>query len=200
MVILSAINKNISQVINFLNQKQIVAAPTETAYGLLADATSPAAVKKVEKIKGRRAGKAIALLVSDMKMAKKYGRFSPLALKLANQHWPGPLTLVVSAKGKLASGVRRAGYVGMRVPKHKWLRLLIKKFNYPLTATSANISGQKNLYSSQEIVKKLQPRGLKFLVDGGRLPKRSASTVVKITGQGVTVLRAGAIKLKISNH
>lgn len=184
------------EVLKWLRRGEVVASPTETAYGLLADARSKSAVKKIFKIKGRTVKQATALVVADYKMANKYGFFSPLARKLARKYWPGPITLVVPAKGRLAVGVVQNRFVGMRVPKHRWLRQLVKKFNHPLTATSANISGQANIYNSRQVLHLLKRRGLKVLVDGGNLPRRKTSTVVRIKGQQLEVLRTGAIKIK----
>jgi len=187
----------IAEVTKWLHHGEVLAAPTETAYGLLALATSARAVKKVFKIKGRAPNQASAILVADLKMAQKYGKFSPVALRLAKKYWPGPLTLVVPVRsmGRLARATIKDGYIGMRVPRQKFLLKLLKKINQPLTATSANISGQKNLYSAQQVIKQLQKRGLKFLVDGGNLPPRPTSTVVQIKGNQIKVLRTGAIKI-----
>ncbi len=174
---------------------QVIAAPTETAYALLVDATNTKAVKKVFAIKGRNKDKVSALLVVNLAMAKEYARFSSLALKLARCYWPGPLTLVLPAKKRLSSLIIKNKYVGMRVPKHKWLLKLLTKFNKPLTATSANLTGGPNLYSCKEVKKQLTKKGLKFLVDSGRLPKKKVSTIVKVINNKLILLRPGAISL-----
>ncbi|MFH1866960.1 MAG: L-threonylcarbamoyladenylate synthase [Patescibacteria group bacterium] len=193
----STYRKNFPLLIAHLRRAEVIAAPTETAYGLLADATCNRAVKKIFKLKRRTSQKSLALVVTDLTMAKKYGRFSKLALKLAKKYWPGPLTMIVPARGKLATGISKNGWVGMRISSYRWLRLLIKTFGKPLTATSANLAGKQNLYSAKKVVRQLARPGLKFIVDSGNLPRRPTSTVVKVDRQKIILLRAGPIKVKI---
>ncbi|MFH1111792.1 MAG: L-threonylcarbamoyladenylate synthase [Patescibacteria group bacterium] len=199
MQVLLPTKKNIAVVANYLNQGAVVVAPTETAYGLLADATNNQAVKKIFKIKGRRLDKAVAIIVADLKMAKQYGKFSSTAEKMAKKNWPAPLTIVVPAKkyglNKLASSILLQKMVGMRIPKHEWLRQLIKKVGKPLTATSANLTGKKNLYSFRQALSQFKNCNVSIIINGKKLSYRPVSTVVKIIGKKITVLRQGAIKI-----
>ncbi len=196
MKVLLPTKKNIPSIVNFLNQGAVAAAPTETAYGLLADATNNQAVKKVFVLKGRRTQKTSALLVANIKMAKKYASFSASALKLAQRYWPGPLTLVLPAKSGLSPLVVKNKYVGLRAPGHNWLLKLLAELNKPLTATSANLAGKKNLYSADLVKKSLARRGLEVLVNGGSLPRRPVSTIVKVVNNRLILLRVGAIKIE----
>lgn len=175
----------------------VVAAPTETAYGLLAKATDRKAVSQVFKIKDRRLGKPIALVAADIKMVKKYFRLTPFEAKMAKKFWPGPLTLLLQPKIKFSRFITGAGgWVGVRVPADAWLRRLIRLVGEPLTATSANRADGATPYSSATVKKALSPYGLRFLVDGGRLPSRSTSTVLRLVDKKVEVIRVGAISVK----
>lgn len=196
MEILPPVRSSIPKLARYLRRGEVIVAPTETAYGLLADACSARAVAKVFRIKGRVRQQTVALVVADLAMAKKYGQFSAYALKLAKRYWPSALTLVVKAKGSLAKGITKNGWVGMRVPAQAWLRRLVKKFGRPVTATSANRAGGPTPYTPVAVRRQLESHGLTMLVDGGRLPRRAVSTVVRVSTNKITVLRQGAIKLK----
>lgn len=180
---------------------EVVAAPTETAYGLLADATNRRAVKKLLKLKGNRSTKPVAIIMSDVGRAKKWVRFTKAEKKLIRKFWPGPLTLVVASKRSLAPGIVSAKKtIGLRVPGNAWLRQLLSAYKRPLTATSANVSGAATPYSSAAVINSLRPRGLKYIVNNGQLVKRATSTVAQIKKDKIVVLRSGAISLKRLNQ
>ncbi len=193
MVVLS---KDIKKICQLLKGGEIVAAPTETAYGLLADATSKKAVARLFKLKGRSSHKAVPLVVASLTMAENYVEFSRLAQKLARRFWPGPLTLVLPAKGHWPKGiVSKSNMIGLRVPGSRWLRRLITDYALPLTATSANLAGEATLYEMAEVKNLLAGRGLKYIVGNRRLTKRPTSTVVRVVGGKWRILRPGAISL-----
>ncbi len=185
---------SINELRDQLRNSAVVAAPTETAYGLLADATSERAVRAVVRLKGRSDKKPIALIAADLKMVRRYFRLTSGELRLAKKFWPGPLTLLLKPKRKFPRViVGPGGYVGVRIPASAWLRKLITAYGKPLTATSANRAGGLTPYSATAVVRQLKPRGLKYLVDGGTLQRRSTSTVALVVGHRLTVLREGAI-------
>ncbi len=202
MKIIKSDKKGIIEAVKVLKKGGIIIYPTETSYGLGADLFSKVAVKKIFKIKKRKSSKALTIVVSDLKMAKKYARFDNLSLGLAKKHWPGPLTIVLNQKTqkknkKIISDISKKGTwdFGIRVPGNKFSRNLIKKFGKPITSTSANISGQKECYNINEIKKqfgsnKFQPD---LVLDSGRLPKMPVSTVVKVEKNKIKVLRKGPI-------
>ncbi len=184
----------ISKIGAFLSLGEVVATPTETAYGLLADSTNTKAVARVVKIKGREPGKPIALMAADLKMVCKYFLLASGELRLANKFWPGPLTLLLKPKRKFpAAVVGPGGLIGVRVPGDVWLRTLIIAVGKPLTATSANRAGARTPYSARAVQRALAARGLTHLVDAGRLRLRPTSTVVRVRGQSVAVVRPGAV-------
>ncbi|MFZ5390766.1 MAG: L-threonylcarbamoyladenylate synthase [Patescibacteria group bacterium] len=195
MFFLSKSAKDINKLVALLKAGQVVAGPTETAYGLLADATNPQAVKKVFSIKGRPARKPCPVVVANLAMAKKSAKFDSKALILARHFWPGPLTLVLPT---LPSGWPRqllAGQtaIGLRLPGSLWLRHLVTRLGRPLTITSANLSGQPVLYDYKLVVNQLSSQGLKYVVKARRLPIRPVSTVIRVRAKGFKFLRLGAI-------
>lgn len=182
----------IAQLVELWNKGVVVAVPTETAFGLLTDATNARAVAAVHHIKGRSAAKASALLMASQKQAEQYVRFTPVARRLAKKFWPGPLTLVLKAKTSLPRGVRVSGTVGVRVPKSAWLLQALRAFGRPLTATSANRAGKQTLYSSSAVLRSLGRHGLRYVVQA-KLSRRATSTVVRCDKSGYSLLRLGAI-------
>ncbi len=196
MKVWKATASNLSEITSTLLGDEVVATPTETAYGLLADATSTKAVKKIFKIKGRDDKKSPALVVADVKMAYKYGVFGAQAKRIVKRFWPGPLTIVVKAKGGLSPLVKQNKTVALRVPSQNYLRKIITLVGKPLTATSANLTGQPNLYSSRAVQKQLSSHGLKYLIAGGSIPRQDPSTIFLIKNNKIIILRPGPIKLK----
>jgi len=189
---------DIREAINVLKRGGVVVFPTETAYGLAADATNTKAVAKIYQIKGREAGKSLPLIASDQKMAERYVRLSPAMKKLAKIHWPGPLTIVSPPnKGKsgggLARRVVRDGTIAIRVADHAIARALAKGLGEPITATSANLSGQPTCYSARAVHK--QGVVADFVIDIGALPRRKPSTIVAEKEGEIVVLRKGPIRL-----
>ncbi len=194
---ITLIKKSVStipQICKILLAGEVIAAPTETAYGLLADATNKKAVTKVFKIKNRQANKPSALIASDIEMVKCYFKLEGLEKFLAVKIWPAPLTLLLKPKFKFPQSIiGLGGLVGVRVPANKWLRNLVASYGRPLTATSANPAGRATVYSAAAVKKQLSNCGLKFLIDGGYLSARPTSTVVKINHGSLIILRSGAI-------
>jgi L-threonylcarbamoyladenylate synthase len=174
----------------------VVACPTETLQGLLADALSEPAVSAVVQLK-RRGPEPIALLLPQLDaLATVTAEALPAdAMQLARRHWPGPLTLLVNARPELPSSLVRDGKVGVRVPGPSPALELVRAFDGPLTATSANLSGQPAARTEQE-VRNYFASGLAGQVPGdapGGLP----STVVDVTGGMIRVIRVGAVDPRI---
>ena len=170
----------------------VLACPTETQFGLLADAFNPAAVKRVCHIKRRPEAAALALLLPDWAALDQVATFvSASARDLAHAYWPGPLTLLVRARAGLPAEVTSAGNVGVRVPGPSTALTLCRAFGGPLTATSANRSGEPVVASSEEAVA-LFGDELAAVVPGeaGGGPP---STIVDVTGTQPKLVRAGAI-------
>jgi L-threonylcarbamoyladenylate synthase len=171
----------------------IVACPTETFYGLLADAWSASAVGAIIALK-RRGPDPIALLAPDLATALALAdALPPDARALAERHWPGPLTLVVRTRAALPAGIVREGTVGVRVPGPSPALDLTRAFGGLLTATSCNVSGQPAARTDAE-ARGYFPDGLAAVV-AGTAPGQAPSTIIDATEPGLRVLRAGAITL-----
>ena len=178
--------------VDVLKRGEVVACPTETLVGLLADALSADAVERVVSLKQRGADP-IALLIPDLAALDLVAEpLAPEALELARQHWPGPLTLVVRARQGLPAAIAPKGTVGVRIPGPSPALDLVRAFGAPLTATSCNPSGQPAARTERE-VRDYFP-ALAAVVPGDA-PGGAPSTVVDATGSRPLVLRQGAIRL-----
>jgi L-threonylcarbamoyladenylate synthase len=172
-----------------------VAVPTETVYGLAADATSEAAVARIYEAKGRPSFNPLIVHVPGLAEAERIGIFSETARRLASEHWPGPLTLVVPlcADAQIAASVT-AGLptIALRCPAHPAMRDLLAATGRPLAAPSANASGGISPTAAEHVLKTLGGR-IGLIIDGGATGRGLESTIVKVAGEEVCVLRPGPI-------
>lgn len=178
-----------------LSEGALVAFPTETVYGLGADACSEAAVASVFAAKGRPEFNPLIVHVESLAAAMRYGEFDPRALILADAFWPGALTLVVPrAKDCPVSWLATAGLetIALRVPAHAVARDLLKAFGGPLAAPSANRSGTVSPTTAQHVAESLGD-AVALILDGGPCTHGLESTIVGLAGDGPTLLRPGAI-------
>lgn len=187
--------KVLEKAVNILKKGGVIVYPTETCYGLGADAENKSAVKRIFKIKKRKFEKSFLVLVSSLAMAKKYVIFNKLALKIAKKFWPGPLTLVLEVKDKKKF---KSKTLGLRISSSKICQALVKKSNKPLISTSANLSGQPPIYSISEFLKQFKNKKYQpdLILDAGRLPKVSPSTIIDLTKDYPKILREGPIERK----
>jgi len=172
-----------------------VAVPTETVYGLAADATSADAVARIYEAKGRPRFNPLIVHVPDLAAALAIGAFDESALGLAKEHWPGPLTLVVPLRsGAPIASIVTAGLpsVGIRVPDHPAMQALLRACGRPLAAPSANRSGAISPTRAAHVVKSLGGR-IPLVIDGGPTRRGIESTIVAATGGPLRLLRRGPI-------
>ncbi|MGV2049501.1 L-threonylcarbamoyladenylate synthase [Agrobacterium sp. 22-209-1] len=174
---------------------QPIALPTETVYGLAADATNPAAITRIYETKGRPQFNPLICHVADIAMAERYAVFDPISLKLAKAFWPGPLTLVLPLKaGSDIHSLATAGLdtVGIRVPQG-FAGDLIRRFDRPLAAPSANSSGKISPTSAAHVEADLGQK-INLILDGGAATVGVESTIVKVEEDGrVRLLRPGGV-------
>jgi L-threonylcarbamoyladenylate synthase len=172
----------------------VIACPTETQTGLLADALNAEAIARVSALKQRPASEPIGLIAPSLEVALALViEMTPLARALAEQHWPGPLTLVMRARPHVPDGVQKDGTVAIRVPGPSPAFELVTAFGGPLTATSANLSGQPPLATQAEL-RAAFGAGLAGIVPG-LPPGGPPSTIVDATTDQPKVLRKGALPL-----
>jgi L-threonylcarbamoyladenylate synthase len=172
-----------------------VIIPTDTLYGLAADPFNADAIERVFAVKGRAAGQALPLVAGSLEQVEQHlGILPPRARRLARRAWPGPLTILVPASAALAPAVSAGtGRVGIRVPAHSVARALCAACDRPLTATSANRSGEPPSANPDEVARGLKDAGVDALLDAGPTPGGPPSTIVGVDGTSVELVRTGAI-------
>ena len=172
----------------------VIALPTDTLYGISANALDADAASKVFTVKGREEFSPLPIFVSDADDIFHYGRNVPdSAVRLAELFWPGKLTIVVRKSERISSVVSGGlDTLGMRVPDHPVPREIVRKFGAPITATSANVSGKPPLTAASDVVAELGSR-LQLVFDGGALSPSLPSTVIDVTANPPRILREGAV-------
>lgn len=194
----------ISKAVAVLKNGGLVIYPTETLYGIGADATNPKAVKKLTEYKNRPFGKAYSIAVENQKMAEKYVELNITAKNLYREFLPGPLTIISKGIHKVAPGVESEdGTLGIRIPKYKLVIDIIEAFAKPITSTSANASYKKRPYTVSDILSNISDKQkslIDLIIDAGELPQNDPSTVIDTTLDDPVVLRQGEIKLSDINE
>ncbi len=183
--------------IQTLSSGGLVIYPTETTYGIGADATNQKAVDKLLQYKKRREGKPLSIAVANKNTAGAYVELNPTALNIYKNFLPGPVTVVSRGKHKVAFGVEsEAGTLGVRISSHPFVQMLTKVFKKPITATGANASYKKRPYTIDDILNNIsekQKQLIDLVIDAGELPHNEPSTVIDTTMDDVSVLRQGLI-------
>ena len=177
-----------------LGEGAVAAYPTETFYALGAAAFVKRAVEKVYRLKKRDAAKALSVVASDLDMVREIaGPWPPAFVTLAGEFWPGPLTLVLPAAPGVPEFLTGPGRtIAVRIPPLAWLRDLVRELGEPLTATSANLAGEKELADPRQVEALFAGR-IDLIVDGGAAPGGLPSTIVDLAGERPRILREGRI-------
>lgn len=187
-----------------LKKGGLVIYPTETLYGIGADATNAEAVKKLTEYKNRPFGKPYSIAVTDQKMAEEYVDLNETAKNLYKEFLPGPLTVISKGKHKVTKGVEsEEGTLGIRITNYKLVTDIVKKFGKPITSTSANASYKKRPYKISDILDNIsdkQKELVDLIIDAGELPHNEPSTVIDTTLDEPITLRQGDIKLTDKNE
>jgi L-threonylcarbamoyladenylate synthase len=176
-----------------LKAGELVVYPTETFYAIGADAFSPIALRRLFQVKRREPGRPVGLIAADTAMAFSVAREIPTdARRLADEFWPGPLTLVLPARDDLAEELAGADGVGVRVSPNPVARALSAGIGRPITATSANLSGRAPASTLEDARAGLGEK-VKVYLEGGKLTASAPSSVVTINASGWKMVRVGAI-------
>jgi tRNA threonylcarbamoyl adenosine modification protein (Sua5/YciO/YrdC/YwlC family) len=186
--------ENFSQAVAALRRGDVIVFPTETLYGLGADALDDASVERVFHLKGRAPDNPIPILVAGEEMLRRVvSEITPTARKLMRRFWPGPLTLVLPAQKTISLPLaNRNGGVGVRMSRQPIAAQLVQELGHPLTATSANPSGEEPARNIMEAKSYFMGRVNVFL-DGGPLTSKKGSTVVEVIGDLTKLIREGEI-------
>ncbi len=184
----------IALALSFLRAGHVIVVPTDTVYGVAADALIPEAVERLYIIKERPRTQPIPLLLADVDDLWLVIRSLPAAAhRLARAFWPGPLTLVLPARREIPAVVRaHRDTVGVRIPAHDRLRELIRRLGHPLATTSANLSGHPPALNVDDLLAQLGGR-IPLILDDGPAAGGQPSTVVDCTGSQPVILRPGPI-------
>jgi L-threonylcarbamoyladenylate synthase len=198
MVLPSVTDEQIDEAVAVLKRGGVVVFPTETAYGLAADATNKKAVARIFEIKGRQAQKSLSLVAASREMVERFAGIPRGLEALAQTHWPGPLTLILPAMGdRLAPAVVEDGTIAIRVSSHPVAQALSKGLGSPIVATSANRSGKGACYSIDDVRAPFadQDDQPDLYLDGGVLAPEPPSTIVGLDDYGYPeVLRQGGLR------
>ena len=194
-VILNAVEQSVFSAAEVLKSGEIAAVPTETVYGLAANALNVSAVKKIFEAKGRPQDNPLILHISGIDMLYDIaGEVNPLALTLAENFWPGPLTMIFPRKPHIpAETCGGLDTAAVRMPKNSFTLSLIKACGFPLAAPSANISGLPSPTCAEHVYRDMKGK-IPLIIDGGECRYGVESTVICFKGEkGVRILRPGAV-------
>ncbi|MFN3395726.1 MAG: L-threonylcarbamoyladenylate synthase [Thermodesulfovibrionales bacterium] len=193
----------IDKAVAIINGGGIVAFPTETFYGLGVRFDSPDSLRRLYEIKRRPREKAMPLIIGDTSQLNflvdpVWLKELPVEVKgLMERYWPGPLTLLMPARSGLSEFL--IGYnktIAIRIPGESFALHLAKKAGFPITATSANISGMPPADDAERVIEYFD-YSLDLLIDGGRTPGGLPSTIVDVTGERLKIVRKGAVKIEV---
>lgn len=199
MEILDLSKQHLQRIIDLLRDGSVVVYPTETSYGLGGNALSTAAIERVACIKGRDAHKPLPVICADINMVERIAMIPEFCRPLMEQYWPGPLTLVLTSRGvvppSLISGLDA---IAVRVSGSAVARQLSYGLDAPLISTSANRSGQPDIYTQSDLENVFstgeQPDAALL---HGDLPKRQPTTIIDATSDRLKVLRQGEVVLNL---
>ena len=213
--------KVVETAVEILKAGGVLVFPTETAYGFVADAGNKKAIQKIYKIKGRMASKFLPLIVGSLEQMEEFFELGKKELGLAKKY--KGLTIILKTRKHRNTKTQKQGIYlfkgqktcAVRISKYKLARELALKLGRPITATSANVSGGENCYNAGEAMKqfgltnievqsalkhggqaRLNQGKIDLIIDGGKLKKRKPSTIVKVEGGKVKVVRQGEVAVK----
>ena len=190
---MNALQEQVENGVKILKEGGIVAFPTDTVYGLGADAFKPKAVERIYEVKKRPRQLAFPLLIADMSQLTAVAEpISGIAWFLARHFWPGGLTLVLPKAASLPAYLASQSSIAVRVPDHPICLTLIRCLGNPIIGTSANISGKPATLTAEEVKQQLGDK-VDLIIDGGRCPGGSESTMMDVTNEVPVILRQGII-------
>jgi L-threonylcarbamoyladenylate synthase len=187
-------SEKIKEIARILSSGAVIVYPTETFYALGANCFSRKAIQEIYRLKKRPPSKPLSVVISDMEMLRQIVLAIPPDFEtLVSVFWPGPLTLVLKASSRVPKELQSlSGSIGVRLTGHEWLRAMVRHASFPITATSANISGGEEIANPEEAVLLFDKR-VNLIVNAGETKGRLPSTVLDLTGRKPRLIREGAI-------
>lgn len=207
MRILPITDSAVAEALRILRNGGVVAHATETCYGLACDLTNAEAVAKLFQIKHRTESQPVSALFPSVEEAKKYVQWNTRAEELAEEHLPGPLTLILPLRTdapmtlfpipRSPKSEARSPSIGIRISSHPLAMRLVTTFGNPLSTTSANLHGKPNPYSAQDILAQFGDQLIQpdLIIDSGVLSPTPPSTVIDMT-EATGILRKGSLKIE----
>lgn len=192
--ILSANSDAISSCVSALLEEKLIIYPTDTLYGIGADATSHIAIEKVFAAKRRPPDKPVSVAVESIERAEEIAIFTPIAYKIAEKLLPGALTIILESRSQIPY-LCKEGKIGIRIPDNPFTLDLLKKFGRPIVATSANLSGGSDPKEISEILEEVLECA-DIVVDQGRTKYAERSTIIDLSKNKIEVVREGKIKIE----
>lgn len=186
----------IIQAVEAIKNGQVIICPTDTVYGLAVDATNQAAVERLFQIKKRPKEKAVPIMIGDMVWAKRLALIDQKTEKILSEIWPGAVTAVLQQKYRLPELVTAGKRtIALRIPDYKLIHYLLQKIGRPLTATSANLSGQLPSIRIQDVLRQFQKKEYRpdLVLDAGDLIDSEPSTILDLSGASPKILRLGPV-------
>lgn len=186
---------SISQAVKVLKNDGVIVFPTDTVWGVGVLLTKPQAITKLYQIKNRPDNQPTGIFIDSITMAETYGYLNAQAYRLADQYWPGQVSLIVKASDKVPREILGLDQtVSLRIPDHPITSRLLRQLGHPLVQTSANFAGQSTPTSFGNIQAEFLAR-VDYVIEGESL-NQQASTIVDTTGDQIRVLRPGPIHIK----
>jgi len=186
----SSYSRAFEESLKAISAGHMIIYPTDTIYGIGANATDANAVRKVNEAKGRE-NKPISLVVSDFTMMSKYCKTADVPFNLLQELFPGPVTGIFFKNCDLPSEITAKDTIGVRIPHHHFVLCLVRKLGFPITSTSANLSGGKSPKVIEEVPDSLKTLS-KVIIDGGRCCYGMESTIIDFTKKKPEIVRKGA--------
>ena len=170
---------------------KVVVCPTDTVYGLIADATNRDAVQRTFRIKKRLKKNALPIFVKNLKMAKDLAEINKKQERILKKIWPGKVTVILKKKSRIKIFGADKKTIGLRIPNYKLVNILLEKLNRPLIGTSANISGKPASTKIQEVITQFTKRTIKpdLVIDASNLSLSKPSAVMDLTGRELKIIR-----------
>jgi len=188
--------RNLDKIVDFLRKGKIVIHPTDTCYGLAGDILNRKTIDKIYQFKQMSKKKPMSILVNSLEMFKKYGELNNLTQKIVKKYLPGELTLLVPKTQNIPDFyVKNTNLIGIRLPNHYISLEIVNRLKNPITTTSANLTGEIQAYTAEEVVSYFGDQDVVFF-DAGSLPKKEPSTIIKIVENSFEIIRQGDLLLK----
>lgn len=193
----TGISEALEKASEIIKKGGVIAYPTETFYGLGVKFNDIAALRKLYKIKHRSRNQALPLIIGEKMLLQLIASsITDSAEKLADKFWPGPLTLLLPAKPDISEFITaKTGNIAVRIPGKSFALDLVLSLGFPITATSANISGMPPADNADGVIRYFG-NAIDLIIDCGKTPGGKPSTIVDASGEKIRFLRAGAVSIK----